>query len=83
MVYHRHEITKILLNVALHTHYVSSCKQILLMPFGFRAPKDFWDCHGRDRMVVCSTTTCAISTVGSSNPAHCVLDATLCDQVCQ
>ena len=50
MVYHRHEITKILLNVALHTHYVSSCKQILLMPFGFRAPKDFWGCYGRDRM---------------------------------
>jgi hypothetical protein len=46
-----HDIAEILLKLALNTN----------QPIIFRSVIDSWGCHGRDRMVIEFTTTCAIS----------------------
>ena len=42
-----------------------------------------WGCHGRDRIVIGLTTTCAISCEFELRSWQGVLDTTLYDKVCQ
>ena len=85
---------KLIINSTVHTYFRKllnvnkNCTTIILVQQDHKL-SNMHMCHGRDRMIVGFTTTCAISAYHHNcyefepRSWQGVLDTTFCDQVCQ